>query len=312
MYKYIIKRLLLLIPVLLGVVLIVFFIMYINPNDITELMLGARYTPEASAILKAKLGIDQPFFVQFFNYIKTLLHGSFGNSYFSNEVISEQIAIRLPYTVKLALGGILFVIVLSIPIGIYAAIKPNSFFSAGATIFALAGLATPSFWLGMMMILLFSVKLGWLPAAGMDTWKGLILPMISVGCSSMAGAMRTMRASMQESVLQDYVRTARSKGLKERDVIWGHCVPNALLPTVTVIGMELGYMFGGSVLVESVFSIPGIGRYMVQGLQRYDTPIVLACIIILGASVGISALLIDIVYALIDPRIRAKYASGGK
>ena len=312
MYKYILKRLLLLIPILMGVLFIVYFILYKTPGDITQLILGNEYTEEAAAVLRAKLGLDQPFIIQYFDYIGTLLHGSFGTSYFSGEPIIGQIAVRLPNTMKILVSSVVLCVVLSIPIGVRAAVKPNSLFSAFSTIFALFGVATPNFWLGLMLILLFSVKLNWLPASGLDGFSSLILPAFTVGTANMAGTMRTMRASMQEAVLQDYVRTARSKGLRKRKVIYSHALPNALLPTITVIGMDIGTLFGGTVLTEAVFSIPGIGRMMISSIQQRDTPAVLACIVIMSAGVGLASLAVDIVYALVDPRIKAKYVSGGK
>ncbi|MFI3250737.1 MAG: ABC transporter permease [Eubacteriales bacterium] len=312
MHKYIAKRLLLLIPVLMGVLLIVYLILYLTPGDITSLILGTEYTDEAAAILRANLGLDKPFLAQYFDYIFTLCQGSFGNSYFTGEPIINEIRIRLPNTLKILVVSMIFCIVLSIPIGVQAAAKPNSPLSAFSTIFALLGLATPNFWLGLMMILCFSLYLGWLPSAGLDTTASIIMPAITVGTGNMAGTMRITRASMQESIRQDYVRTARSKGLRKGRIIYRHALPNALLPTITVIGMDIGYLIGGAVLTETVFSIPGIGRMMVTSIQQRDTPSVLACILIMSAGVGLASLAVDIVYAMVDPRIKAKYVSGGK
>lgn len=312
MHKYIVKRLLLLIPVLMGVLFIVYLILYLTPGDIAQLILGNEYTEEAATLLRAKLGLDKPFLVQYFNYIGTLLHGSFGTSYFSGEPIINEIAVRLPNTIYILIASVILCVVLSIPIGVQAAVKPNSAFSAFSTIFALLGLATPNFWLGLMLILLFSLHLGWLPSSGLDSFSAILLPAFTVGTGNMAGAMRTTRASMQESIRQDYVRTARAKGLKRRDVIYGHALPNALLPTITVIGMDIGTLIGGTVLTETVFSIPGIGRMMVSSIQQRDTPSVLACILIMSAGVGLASLAVDLVYAMVDPRIKGKYISGGR
>lgn len=312
MYKYIAKRLLLLIPVLMGVLFIVYLILYFTPGDITLLILGTEYTDEAAAILRENLGLDQPFIVQYFNYIGTLLQGSFGNSYFSGEPIINEIAVRLPNTLKILVVSMILTVVVSIPIGVQAAANPNSPLSALSTIVALLGLATPNFWLGLMMILFFSLYLGWLPSAGLDSAAAIIMPAITVGTGNMAGTMRITRASMQESIRQDYVRTARAKGMRKRKIIYFHALPNALLPTITVIGMDIGYLIGGAVLTETVFSIPGIGRMMVTAIQQRDTPSVLACILIMSAGVGLASLVVDIVYAMVDPRIKAKYVSGGK
>ena len=310
MYKYIAKRLLLLIPILMSVLFIVYFILYKTPGDITQLILGTEWTEETSAILKAKLGLDQPFIIQYFNYIKTLLSGSFGNSYFSGEPIIDQIAVRLPTTLAILVSSVILCVIVSIPIGVHAAVKPHSASSAFSTIFALFGVSTPNFWLGLMLILLFCVKLDWLPSSGLDHWYSLILPAFTVGTANMAGVMRTTRASMQEEVLQDYVRTARAKGVKKQRVVYRHALPNALLPTITVIGMDIGTLVGGTVLTETVFSIPGIGRMMIGAIHQQDIPSVLACILIMSTAVGLASLGVDIVYALVDPRIKAKYVSG--
>lgn len=311
MIKYVVKRILAMIPVILALTFIVFTIMHLTPGDPTAVILGNEYTVEASNALKAELGLDKPFIVQYFNYIVGLVQGDFGMSYITRAPVSEQLFARFPNTFKIVIAAMLFCVVLGIPIGIYSATKPNSFFSNITMILGLLGVSLPIFWLGLLLILLFSVNLEWLPSSGMDDGlKSVILPAVTVGLNYMANIMRTTRSSMLEAVRQDYVRTARAKGATERSVIYNHALPNALMPTITVVGMNIGALLGGVVLSETVFSIPGTGRMLVEVIKSRDTPSVLGCLVIMALCVAVSNLIVDLIYAYIDPRIKAQYSTG--
>ena len=311
MIRYIVKRLLALIPVVLGLIIVVFTIMHFAPGDPTTTILGSEYSVEASIQLKKELGLDKPLVVQCFNYIINLVRGDFGKSYVSREPVIKQLSTRFPHTLKLMLASMFFCLVIALPIGIYSGSKPNTLFSNITMIIAFLGVSLPVFWTGLLLILLFSVFLGWLPSGGIDRGiVSLILPAIALGSSYMANTMRTTRSSMLECVRQDYVRTARAKGVSERNVIFSHALPNALMPTVTVVGMSVGYLLGGSVVTETVFSIPGTGRMLVESIGKRDIPSVLGCLVVLALCMAAANLIVDIVYAYLDPRIKAQYKSG--
>lgn len=311
MIKYIAKRLLLMIPVVLALTFVVFTIMYFTPGDPTAIILGNEYTEEASMKLKADLGLDQPFFVQYINYVWKLVRGNFGTSYITHAPVSEQLLARFPNTFVVVIAAMVVCVGLGVPIGILAATKSNSAFSVAAMVFGLLGVSMPIFWLGLLLILLFSVKLGWLPPSGLDNgFRSLILPAITLGTNYMANTMRTTRSSMMESIRQDYIRTAQAKGVSERSVIRRHALPNALMPTITVVGMNIGALLGGVVLCETVFSIPGTGRLLVESINKRDTPCVLGCLVLMALCVAVSNLLVDLIYAYIDPRIKERYSTG--
>jgi len=311
MYKYILGRLLVMIPVILALTFVVFTIMYFTPGDPTAVILGNEYSEEASEQLKAELGLDKPFFVQYANYVIGLCQGNFGMSYITRAPVGEQLGARFPNTFKIVMAAMVFCVALGIPIGVFSAIKPNSVFSNITMVIGLLGVSLPIFWLGLLLILLFSVDLGWLPSSGMDQgFKSIILPAVTVGANYMANIMRTTRSSMLEAVRQDYIRTARAKGVSRGAVIRRHALPNALMPTITVVGMNMGALLGGMVLSETVFAIPGTGRFLVESINARDTPCVLGCLIIMAVCVAISNLIVDLIYAYIDPRIKAQYSAG--
>ena len=314
MYKYVLGRLIILVPVILALTFVVFTIMYFTHGDATAVILGNEYTPEASAKLKAELGLDKPFFVQYVNYVAGLCQGNFGMSYITRAPVSEQLGARFPNTFKIVMAAMVFCLVLGIPIGVYSATKPNSVFSNITMVIGLLGVSLPIFWLGLLLLLLFSVQLDWLPSSGMDHgFKSIIMPALAVGANYMANIMRTTRSSMLEAIRQDYIRTARAKGISRGAVIRRHALPNALMPTITVAGMNIGALLGGMVLSETVFSIPGTGRMLVESIKSRDTPSVLGCLVIMALCVAISNLIVDLIYAYIDPRIKAQYgAEAGK
>lgn len=311
MSKYIIKRVLALIPVILGVIFIIQLILYLSPSDPAVVILGTNYTPEGAAVIREQLGLDRPFLIQFLSYIWDLVRGDFGNSYISGEPVITQLAARFPNTLILVLVSMTLCTVISLPIGIQTAVKPNSFLSNITAAFSMIGIALPTFWLGLMLILLFSVKLnGLLPAIGSVSPTGLIMPSITLAASFMAGTMRTTRSSMLDCLNQDYIRTAKAKGVAHGDVINKHALKNALLPVITVVGMNVGSQMGGSVLTETVFSYPGLGVMLMNGIKQTDTPTILGCLVVMALCIGICNLLVDVLFAFIDPRIKSQYSKG--
>lgn len=310
MIKYVIKRLIAMIPVIFALTFVVFTIMYMTPGDPTAIILGNEFSEAASQKLKAELGLDKPFFIQFFNYVGNLIQGDFGISYITREPVSEQLLSRFPNTAKVVAGAMLFCVCLGVPIGVYSGTKPYSFISNITMVVGLLGVSLPIFWLGLLLILFFSVYLGWLPSSGIDSFAHLILPSIALGGNYMANIMRTTRSSMLEVVRQDYIRTAKAKGVSEKNIIRHHALKNAMMPTITVIGMNIGALLGGVVLTETVFSIPGTGRMLVESINKRDTPSVLGCLILMAICVAVSNLVVDLIYAYIDPRIKAQYSGG--
>ena len=307
MYRYIIRRLLLLIPVMLGVSFIVFTIMFFTPGDPAKIMLGERAPQAEVAALRTQMGLDDPFIVQFFNFIRNATRGDFGRSLVTRRPVAEELFARFPATLQLAASAVLIAVAIGIPVGILSAVKQYSFFDGAAMTLALVGVSMPNFWQGLMMILLFSVYLRWLPSSGIGTFRHLIMPAVTLGTSSAALITRMTRSSMLEVVRQDYIRTARAKGLTERVVINRHALKNALIPVVTVIGLQFGYLLGGAVLTETVFAWPGVGRMMVDAIRQKDFPVVQAGVLLLAVAFSVVNLVVDILYAYIDPRIKAQY-----
>lgn len=307
MWKYIGKRIIYLIPVVIGVTFIVFLIMNMAPGDPVKSILGEQASPEAIEELREELGLNDNILIQYKNYFLGLIKGDMGISYKSKVGVAEEIGARLPTTVKLALIAIAIAVSLSIPLGIIAAVKQNTFIDSLTMFVALLGVSIPVFWLGLMLLLFFSLKLGWFPVSGAENWKSFILPGIALGFLSMASIARVTRSSMLEVIRQDYIRTARSKGVPYNTIISKHALKNALIPTITVAGLQIGTLLGGSVLTETVFGLPGIGRLMIQSIQGRDLPMVLGCIIVFTVAFSIVNLIVDIIYAFVDPRIKSQY-----
>lgn len=308
MSKYILKRLLFMIPVMIGVTFLVFFIISLTPGDAASMILGNGATQEAILELREKMGLNDPVIVQYANYVKKLLSGDMGTSYATGKTVSAEISARFPNTFKLTISAIILSIIISIPIGVISATRQYSIFDNVGMVLALIGISMPSFWTGLILIIFFSLNLGWFPSGGMEGLKSLILPAFTLAIASTASITRTTRSSMLEVIRQDYIQTARAKGVKRQVVTRKHALKNALIPAVTVIGLEFGVLLGGAVLTETVFSWPGIGRLMVQSIQSKDTPMILGCVIVFALSFSIVNLIIDILYAYIDPRIKANYS----
>lgn len=307
MAKYIGKRLLLLIPVLLGVTFIVFSIMYMTPGDPAQLILGESAPASAVKELRADMGLDDPFIVQYGRFVAKACVGDFGKSYTTKRNVFSEIFARFPNTLKLAGFGVALAIIIGIPIGIISATRQYSCIDSISMIGALLGVSIPNFWLGLMLILLFSVNLGLLPSSGSDTWRHMILPSFTLGVGAAAIITRMTRSSMLEVIRQDYIRTARAKGVAEKKVIYRHALKNALIPVITVVGLQFGYLLGGAVLTETVYAWPGVGRLLVEAIRQKDTPTVLASVVFMATTFSFVNLLVDILYAYVDPRIKSQY-----
>ena len=308
MWKFILKRVLLLIPVVIGVTLIVFLIMTLAPGDPARMILGEQATPEQISTLRHEMGLDKPVLVQYANYMFHLVQGDMGVSYKTKRPITQEVWARFPNTIKLTLAAMAFAIIFSLPLGIFAAIKQNTIVDGFSMFLALLGVSMPVFWFGLLLILLFSLKLGWFPSSGSDTLKSIVLPAISLGFLQMASIARITRSSMLEVIRQDFIRTARSKGLPFSTVIRKHALRNAMIPTITVIGLQIGVLLGGAVITETVFAWPGIGMLMVTSIMGRDTPMVMGCIIIFAVGFSVVNLFVDLLYGFIDPRIKSMYA----
>jgi len=307
MHKYIFKRILLLIPVLLGVSFLVFSIMSFTPGDPAQLILGESAPKAAVTALREEMGLNDPFLIQYGKFVLNAIQGDFGRSYTSGREVFGEIFQRFPNTLILAIIGVVIAILIGIPVGIISATKQYSIIDSISMIAALLGVAMPNFWLGLMLILFFSVGLGWLPSGGFGGWKSLILPSITLGTGAAAIITRMTRSSMLEVIRQDYIRTARAKGVSEKKVINKHALKNALIPVITVIGLQFGYLLGGAVLTETVYSWPGVGRMMVEAIRSKDTPVVLAAVLFLATTFSIVNLFVDILYGFIDPRVKSQY-----
>jgi peptide/nickel transport system permease protein len=308
MLRYIFRRLVLLIPVMIGVIFLVFFIINLTPGDVASMILGDGATEARIAALREQMGLNDPLIVQYGRYMADLLRGDLGDSYSTGRSVAGEIAQRFPNTLKLTISAIFLSVVISIPIGVISATRQYSIFDNVGMIVALVGISMPSFWTGLILIIIFSLHLGWFPSGGLAGFRSLILPAFTLAIASTASITRTTRSSMLEVIRQDYINTAKAKGVNRRTVINKHALRNALIPAVTVIGLEFGVLLGGAVLTETVFSWPGIGRLMVDSIQRKDTPMVLGCVIVFSLSFSIVNLIIDILYAFIDPRIKSNYS----
>ncbi len=313
MTRYICKRILYMIPVLLGVALLVFTILSLTPGDPGSIILGITAKPEDIARLNEEFGYNRPFLVRFFDYIKNiLLHLDLGTSYSSRQPVINAILARFPNTLLLAFLAMIVESLLGVSMGILSAVKQYSRLDRVMVAVALAFASLPGVWLGLMLITVFSVRLRLLPVFGADTLKHFILPTLTVSLTSAAGLLRLTRASMLETIRQEYIRTAEAKGASERVLIWKHALRNALIPVVTSMGTSFGASLGGAIIAETVFSMPGMGTLMTTAIRQKDVPTVMGATLFLAALFSIVVLIVDILYAFIDPRIKAKYRNGGK
>ena len=298
------------IPVTIAVVFIVYLIMYLTPGDPVAILLGSDATAELIEQTRKELGITDPFIVQFGRYLWNLIHGDFGISWYTGNPVSERLFSAIPYTVTLSLAAMLVALVISVPLGVMAAVHRNSVVDYAISIFAMIGVSTPTFWVGIMLILLFALDWRILPSAFDGSWKSFLLPTITQGFNMLASIVRTQRSSMLEVLSADYIRTARAKGVSNFTATYKHALRNAVLPSITVAGLDFSLLVGGSVAIETVFAIPGVGRLMIDNIKLHDTPTVIGCMVFVSVMVSIINLLVDILYGLIDPRIKAQYLKG--
>lgn len=303
MLVFIIRRLIQTIPVLLGVILVVFLIMQMIPGDAAIILAGESATPEQVEILREQLGLNDPLYIQYINYVNDILHGDFGTSVRSNRPVLDEIMTRLPVTIELAFWSILVTIVLGMFAGIISATKQYSFQDISLMIIALLGVSLPNFWLGLMLILFFGVKIQIFPVAGWGTFMHVILPAITLGTGGAAIVARMTRASMLEVIRQDYIRTARAKGVKERVIIYKHALRNALIPVVTVVGLQFGALLGGTVLTETVFAINGLGRLIIDAIRMRDLPLVQGSILVASIIFVFVNMFVDILYRVLNKRV---------
>lgn len=309
MYKYVIKRILMVIPILLGVTILVFTIINFIPGDPGRMILGISAEQSDVDKLNHELGYDKPFATRLATYIvKVVTKFDFGNSYMTNEPVIKEIAANFKYTFKFTLLGTALYVLIGIPLGVMSAIKQYSALDNVMRVMAMLIASFPGFWLGMLGILVFSLKLGWLPSNGVDTWSHYVLPVTIFGVSNAASLLRLTRTTMLEAIRQDYVRTARAKGASERTVIWKHAFKNVMLPLIMTVGVSFGSMMGGTVLTETIFSMPGLGNLALTAMRSKDIPLVMATTLFLSAIFCLMVLLVDIISAFADPRVKAKYS----
>ena len=304
--NYVIRRLLLAIPVVLGVIFVVMLTMELVPGDPAEIMLGDFATEEAVRALRHELGLDKPILVRYVQYIGRLLRGDLGRSLREQRPVAMEIAAAWPATFKLSLAAILIALVLGIPAGVISATRRYSWFDNFSRLFSLLGLSMPVFWTGILLIIFFSYKLGLFPVGGMGTWRHLVLPAFTLALPSVAMLARMTRSSLLEVLSEDYIRTARAKGLDERVVIYKHALRNALIPIITVAGLQTGQMLGGAILTETVFSWPGLGRLMVRAIFNRDFILLQGAVLVFSLAFVLINLLVDLSYGLLDPRVVRK------
>jgi peptide/nickel transport system permease protein len=313
MHRYITKRLMMLIPVIIGVSFLIYFIMDLAPGDIVSLI-APEATLEQQAELRHEYGYDRSVLYRYGQYMKGLVTGDLGTSFLTKKPVWDTYKERLPATLKLALGAIIVSNLISIPLGIFSAVHSGSIWDNISMVLALVGLSMPNFWLGLLLIIGFSLGLGWFPSGGAtEGMRSIILPAITVGTGHAAMLTRTTRSSMIDVIRQDYLRTARAKGASEKAVIQKHAFKNALIPIITVSGTQLAACLGGAVLTETVFAWPGVGRLIIDSVNQRDVPAVTGSIIMTTILISCILLCVDLLYAFVDPRIKAQYAKrGGK
>ena len=305
--KYILHRLLLLIPVIIGVSFIIFFIVNLAPGNPAEMIAGPEADIETIQKIEEDLGLNKNIFVRYGEYMLNLLHGDLGTSYYSDDKVFDKYIDRLPATLELAASFIVVAVLFSLPLGVAAAVKQYSIFDRIASVVAMVAVSMPNFWLGILLILLFSAQLGWLPSGGNQYWYSIILPALTIGWQMCALMTRMTRSSMLEVIRQDYINTARAKGLSEKTVIIKHALRNALIPIITSAGSLFVDGVGGAVVTETIFSWPGVGRLVIDSISKRDLNMVIGCVIMTTILVTVCNLIIDIIYAFVDPRIRSSY-----
>lgn len=313
MIKYVGKRLLLMIPTLLCVAVLIFTLMYFVPGDVAVMTLGSSASQAEIDAFNAAYGLDQPYIVRLSDFLFNMVfHFDFGNSYsYGTPVLSDLLA-RFPYTLLIAIVSVTLSVIIGIPLGVSCAVKANTAFDRISMVLSLVFASIPGFWLALMAIQLFSVKLGWLPSFGFDSWQCYVLPCCSNALAAVAALARQTRASMLEVIRADYVTTARAKGIKQMRVLYHHALPNGLIPIITSVGSRFSAMLGGTIIIETIYSIPGLGSYMTTAINKRDYPGVQGSIVFIAFAQCVMMIVIDLIYAMADPRIKAQYAGSKK
>ena len=312
MREYLFKRFCLLIPTFIGITLVVYAVLLLLPGDPVDVLLGQEYDAELAQRLRAEWGLDRPIIVQYAKWLWHIVQGDWGRSMFSRKPVFDEVMAKLPLTLELVVLALFFELLISVPAGVISAVKPYTWWDYGASTFALVGVSIPSFFLGILLFLTFGLWLGWLPVQGYvpltesvsENLRHLLLPTVALGVARTAILTRLIRASMLEVIRQEYVITARSKGLAERIVINKHALKNALIPAVTVLGLQVGFLVGGAIIIEKLFALPGIGSYGIDAITNRDYPQVLGFILVSAMVFQFANLGVDLVYCVLDPRIR--------
>ena len=313
MLKYVIKRILWLIPVLLGVTILVYTIMYFTPGDPAVNALGNGATEEEIMNFNVNHGLEGNYITRLLRYMKNVfLHFDFGTSYMNQSSVSAQIMARLPYTLLVSYIGVAISLLVGIPLGVAAATHQNTWIDSLSMVLSMFCASMPVFWFALILVMMFSLRLGWLPSIGTDSWLCYIMPCMSIGVGGAAGIARQTRSSMLEVIHQDYVVTARAKGQKENKVITKHCLRNGMIPVLTVVGGSMAALVGNSLVCETIFSIPGVGSYMITGVNQRDMPVVLGCVIVLAFLFSLTMLVCDLLYTVVDPRLKTMFVSKSK
>lgn len=309
MLKYILKRLLLIIPVVIGITLFIYLLLDIGMGNPTALILGPDASAEQVAALRAELGLDKSVFVRYFNYMYNAIQGDLGNSWYNSRPVIDEFLLRLPNTLALAFSALGITIVVGLTFGTLAAVRQNRPIDGITLIFALLFASMPSFWFGLILQIIFCLELQWLPPMGSGTFKHMILPATTLALGTIASQVRMTRSSILDVVNMNYIRTARAKGAGEFRVVFRHVIRNALMPVVTNWGLTFATAFGGTIISETVFSVPGISTFLINAVKVRDIPIVMGTVIIVSVIVALINLIIDIIYAFIDPRVKAGYVN---
>ena len=304
MKRYLLHRLLLFLPTLLGSLTLVFFLIHLVPGDPVEVMLGETASSVDKGALRRELGLDLPLWTQYLRFLTALAQGDLGRSLYEQGGVAELILIRFPATLELTLAAMGVALFIAFPLGIMAAVKKNSWMDRSSLIFSLLGLAMPNFWLGPLLMIVFSIGLGWLPVSGRGGLAHFILPSLTLGMTMAAILIRMVRSSLLETIHEDYIQTARAKGLSEWRVWLKHALRNSLLSVITIVGLQFGALLAGSIITETIFAWPGIGRLTIQAIQTRDYPLVQGCILVISTTYLVVNLLTDMLYRLVDPRIR--------
>ena len=308
MHKYILRRFLLLIPVLLGVMFIIFSLNYITPGDPARIMLGEQADDWQVEQVREEMGLNDPYFVRLGNFFINTFRLDFGRSLLTRRPVIEEITARYPTTIHLAVMSVLFAVFVGVPLGIISATKQYSIFDNFVTVLGMIGISMPSFWMAIMLVLLFSIQLGWLPPTGWNSPINWIMPVITLGASPLSVVMRFTRSSMLEVIRQDYIRTARAKGQKESKVVLNHALKNALIPVITIVGLQFGFLMCGAVVTEQIFAIAGLGNFMITSIHMRDYPIIQGGVLLIAFTFSLINLSVDCLYAYVDPRIRSQYS----